>query len=443
MRRRPSRFILGLGAICLVGLALRVAYVLIVKHDQKLWGDAFFYHYQAEAILHGHNFPIPYLYRFSHVIRPAADHPPLWTILLAGADLLGLRSYEGHKLYSCVIGTGTIAAVGFLGRRVATERAGLIAAGVAALYPNFWANDGLAQSETPLLLAIAVTMLVAYRFWRRPTWRVAAAFGAAVGISALIHPEMILLGPLVGIPLAIGRRTFDWRGRIGLLAVMGAASTLVIAPWVGRNLATFEDPVYLSNGIDETMLVSNCDSTYYGQYVGWWDMRCILAHEHDVISDDQSVSFTHYRKLALDYMRAHKSRLPVVIAARLGRGWNLYKPIQGTRLDVGEGRELWVNRLGLVSFYLLVPLAIGGVVVLRRRRVPSYPLLALAATVSVGMATTFGNTRYRTAAEVALAILAAVFVDRLIGRGRDGSHRLVEAGEPPIERVPVGTVASR
>ncbi|MCU1461335.1 MAG: hypothetical protein JWO37_1410 [Acidimicrobiales bacterium] len=441
MRRRASRFTLGLAAICLVGLVVRVAYVLIVKHDQKLWGDAFFYHWQADAILHGKNFPVPYLWHFDHVARPAADHPPLWTILLAGADLLGLRSYNAHKLFACVIGTGTIGAVGLLGRRVASERAGLIAAGVAALYPNFWANDGLAQSETPLLLAVTVTMLVAYRFWRRPSWAVAAGFGAAVGVTALVHPETILLGPLVGIPLAIGAAG-DWRKRIAHLAVMGGVTVLVIAPWIGRNLATFEHPVYLSNGIDETLLVSNCDSTYRGDLIGFWDMRCIVAHENDVTSNDQSVVFSHYRKVALDYMRDHKSRVPIVVAARLGRGWNMYRPLQMTHLDVLEGREIWVNQLGLAMFALLVPLAIGGVVVLRRRRIPSYPLLALAVTVSVGMAMTFGNTRYRVSAEVALAVLAAVFLDHVLARVRRPAGATDRPAESPVDRIPVGTVSS-
>jgi 4-amino-4-deoxy-L-arabinose transferase-like glycosyltransferase len=441
VRRRPSRFTLGLAAICLLALALRVVYVLTVKHHQKLWGDAFFYHWQADGLLHGENFPIPHLYKFNHISWPAADHPPIWTILLAGADLLGLRSYEAHKLFACVIGSGTVAAVGLVGRRIASDRAGLIAAGVAALYPNFWANDGLAQSETPLLLAVAITMLVAYRFWRRPSLAVAAGFGAAVGIAALVHPETILLGPLVGIPLALGASRLAWRQRVGRLAVMGAVTVLVISPWVARNFATFDNRVYLSNGNDETLLVSNCDSTYHGELMGYWNMRCIVDHENDVVSSDQSVVFAHYRKLALDYMRDHKRQLPKVVAVRLGRGWNLYRPFQMVHLDVLEGRELMVNRLGLFTFWILLPLAAGGVVVLRRRRIPTYPLLALAVTVSVGMAMTFGNTRYRASAEVALALLAAAFVDAVLPRRHDETTDDAPVPAPP-ERVPVGTVAS-
>jgi 4-amino-4-deoxy-L-arabinose transferase-like glycosyltransferase len=441
VRRRPSRFTIGLAAICLLALVLRVVYVLTVKHHQKLWGDAFFYHWQADALLHGENFPIPHLYKFNHINWPAADHPPIWTILLAGADLLGLRSYEAHKLFACVIGSGTVAAVGLVGRRIASDRAGLIAAGGAALYPNFWANDGLAQSETPLLLVVAITMLLAYRFWRRPSLSVAAGFGAAVGIAALVHPETILLGPLVGIPLALGASGLAWRQRVGRLAVMGAVSVLVISPWVARNFATFDNRVYLSNGIDETLLVSNCDSTYHGELMGSWDMRCIIEHENDVVSRDQSVVFAHYRKLALDYMRDHKRQVPKVVAVRLGRGWNVYRPFQMVHFDVLEGRELLVNRLGLFTFWILLPLAAGGVVVLRRRRIPSYPLLALAVTVSVGMAMTFGNTRYRAAAEVALALLAAVFVDAVLPRRH---HETTDDAPVPSrpERVPVGTVAS-
>ena len=68
--------------------------------------------------------------------------------MLAAADKLGIDSAQGQRYLMCVLGTLTIGAVALLGRRVAGARVGLIAAGFAALYPNFWINDGMLMVET-------------------------------------------------------------------------------------------------------------------------------------------------------------------------------------------------------------------------------------------------------------------------------------------------------
>jgi uncharacterized membrane protein YoaK (UPF0700 family) len=73
-----------------------------------------------------------------------------------------------------------------------------------------------------------------------------------------------------------------------------------------------------------------------------------------------------------------------------------------------------VSLLGLAQFVVLVPLAVAGMELVRRRR---GPLLVLAAWIPIATftaATAFGTTRYRTAAETSLVILAAVAVDALV-----------------------------
>jgi hypothetical protein len=70
--------------------------------------------------------------------------------------------------------------------------------------------------------------------------------------------------------------------------------------------------------------------------------------------------------------------------------------------------------LGFAAYWVLVPAAVVGVIILRRRPAPLLPLLALAATVSIGAAVTFGFTRFRAAAEVSIVLLAAVAVATLL-----------------------------
>jgi hypothetical protein len=115
------------------------------------------------------------------------------------------------------------------------------------------------------------------------------------------------------------------------------------------------------------------------------------------------------RKQAVAYIKSHKRRLPLVVAARVGRLWGLFKPGQTTALDWWlEGRGRAPSWIGLFAYYALLPFAIGGLVVMRRRKVPILPLLAIAAIATFAAALTFGVTRYRAPAEVALVLAAAM-----------------------------------
>jgi glucose-6-phosphate-specific signal transduction histidine kinase len=63
---------------------------------------------------------------------------------------------------------------------------------------------------------------------------------------------------------------------------------------------------------------------------------------------------------------------------------------------------------GTVMYWALLPFAIVGAVILRRRRRLVWPLVATAMTVTLVAAATYGQQRFRIAAEPALLVLAAV-----------------------------------
>ena len=83
----------------------------------------------------------------------------------------------------------------------------------------------------------------------------------------------------------------------------------------------------------------------------------------------------------------------------------------------------------------MMVLAVLGVVVLRRRRVPVFPLLAFPITVLISVALTFGQARYRAPAEAALVILAAVAIDAAIERRREPSGAPNDGEPDGTERV--------
>ncbi|MCU1484939.1 MAG: hypothetical protein JWN67_1685 [Actinomycetia bacterium] len=412
-----------------LGLAVRITYILTVKWDDKLWGDAYAYYWSGRLLAEGHGFiqPLPWLV-YKHVIQ-SPDRPPGYFAVLAFWSLIGLKSVLTQKLLSAIfIGTASIFVTGRLGKEVGGPRVGLVAAAIAAFYPNFWLHDGMLMSESQTILTVTGCLLLAYLYWKRPSWKLAVALGALGGVAALTHPDSVLLVAIIGLPLTLLARSEPWRRRVAHLALLGAAGALVIAPWSIRNLTTFDKAVPLSTGLDVTMAVTNCDETYHCYFKAFWYMPCILRETPP--KGDLSVQAAFYRKQALDYMSDHKGELPGIFVARVGRTWGFYRPIQQTRLDIIEGHEIWVSRVALAWYYLLAPSAIVGFVLLRRRKVPIYPLIAPMVVVTNSAILTFGNTRYRAAAEISLVIGASVAIVAL-------AEHLAARRRPPEEPAPV------
>lgn len=67
---------------------------------------------------------------------------------------------------------------------------------------------------------------------------------------------------------------------------------------------------------------------------------------------------------------------------------------------------------------VVVPFAVAGAVLLRRRGRPLLILLAPVALVTLVAIATYGVTRFRFAAEPSFVVLGAVAVDALLGRLR-------------------------
>jgi len=204
--------------------------------------------------------------------------------------------------------------------------------------------------------------------------------GIGCGLEILTRAELVLLLPLLLVPAALGLGGVTWGRRLLLLAVSIVAALLVVSPWVGRNLASFRDPTFLSTGEGPVLLGANCPQTYHGPGLGSWSLPCSI----DVPpSEEQSVESASQFDAGLHYLEHHANRLPVVAAARVGRVWDLYEPLQMVDTDVNEGRPIPASLAGLLSYYLLLPFALAGVFVLRRRSVKVWPMLVVALAVTV------------------------------------------------------------
>ncbi len=458
-------------AITVAGLALRI-FVTFVMHpmcpfelsdvanldsarqyivDAGQYGDECFYlrgdalaiYLQGILTSEGNAFGNPFSEIWGQESTILAGKPPVMTLVIAGMNLVGAGDPDAVRLVSAVAGAATVFVIGLVAWRMVGRRAGLIAAAIAAAYPMLWINDWRMMPETYLALFTALTLLAAYHFWVKPRPSSAVVLGGAIGLALMARVEMLLLVVVLVVPLCwrLPRRSTMGKVKLGVLSTVATAAVLL--PWSIFLVSQYGGAQFLQTGNGTVALNGTCDSTYYGDYLGYLDFGCFdaeaiaaagAARTATAPADAEQAADRVYRELAFDYMSEHRARIPVVLAARIGRLWDVYRPVQNVELNaVLEGRGLVDSWLGLIGYACLVPLAGFGGWSMWRRRLPVAPLVAMAVVVTAAAASSFGITRYRTAADVALVIAAAVGVEYLLRRRAATSPTEDQLGD--VERV--------
>ena len=407
------RYAIALGIITALGLVVRIVNIAVNTADRRLRGDALFYWAQGRELARGNGFVDVFHTAQYGVTVPSAIHPPGFIGLLGLLSAVGLKSSTSELYVLAVFGAATVLLIGLIGSRVMGRRAGLIAAGIAAVYPQMWINNGLLMSETFFVFGITLGVAGVYAYRDRSGWGrlITASVGFTIATSA--RPESILLFVLVVLPLVIGRHRSSWQTCVTRLAGAAIVPLLVFVPWFVYNSGRFSGTVLLSNGFGQTLRQSNCRTTYYGKLIGSFDISCMDSNPppepRKGQPPDETVWDASYRKHAKAYIAAHKERLPLVVLAREGRVWGIWPAQQLNVLDsfVERRGSLELMRWSQWSYWLIAALSLWGIVCWRRWKIPLYPLMAQIGVTAFAAAITFGNTRYRAGAEVAFVLFAA------------------------------------
>jgi 4-amino-4-deoxy-L-arabinose transferase-like glycosyltransferase len=424
---RDRRFAIALGAIALAALAIRIMFIVVVDPTVPALGDASAYRLLAEQLAHGHGYIRPFDNLLLHVHRPTAEYPPLFPMLLAVPVRAGWHSVGQLRIFVACVGASTVALVGLLGRRVASPTVGLIAAALAAIYPMLFLPEATLMAESLYVALVTVVLLAAYRAFDEPTPLRFVVLGGAIGLATLTRAEGFILGIIVVVPLACWLRRLPGRARVARAAIALGVAVAVLVPWTIRNAVRFHTFIPVSNNVATLIDGANCDATYHGPQLGLWRetfsengtraasvpqaRACFEGFDiADPHFDEARAARTHTRA-GLTYARDHLAALPKVATVRVLRTWGAYAPRQQIDFESLEGRPRAWQLGGTVMYWILVPFAIAGTVVLRRRRRLLWPLVATAVTVTLVAAATYGQQRFRIAAEPAILVLAAVALD--------------------------------
>jgi 4-amino-4-deoxy-L-arabinose transferase-like glycosyltransferase len=427
---RPDRFPAELAAVAAVAAGIQLLFIHAVARGTTLSAAASYDTAQARLLLRGDWFvdPAGALSASRHLV-PTAAHPPLPSLLLGVADVAGATGPTAHRLLLGGLFVATVVLAGVAVRDLVGDRAGILAALCVATFPPLWVNPATLGPETTVVVVTALILFAAVRFWNRPGTAHAALVGFAVGLGALTRADLVALVVLVALPLGLAVRNVTWGVRLRSLAVMAVLVVVVVGPWVARNLTVVSGAPLLTTEYGPALAGADCPAAWRGPLEGWWSRTCPGA----VPGSDTAA--THGAVVARAYVSDHLGAAPGVAAVRLGRVWNLWRPLQGTELETATGRPAWVSRLGLWYFYVMVPVAVVGALVLRRRRLLLFPFVAMVLLTSVTAVVAFGDARFAVEADVALAILAGVGLDagtRVVRRWWTGTgrHAVGRAGVP-------------
>ncbi len=417
---RDRSFVRWLAVIAGSALAFRVAAAFWYDDHTGVGFDGAWYLEIARFVARGIGFREPTFYLILHRKVATAAHPPLYPLFLSVVDFLGLHTVLAHRLWSCVPGTLTVVFVGITARDLAGRRAGLIAAGCAAISISLVAQDVILWSGGFFGMTITLVVLLSYRYLKRPRPIGALLVTAAISVSVLTRAESALLYLILIVPLvAVTVKSVRARARVLFASALTAA--IILAPWTIYNAGRFDHPVVLSTGLGGLLAHSNCPAAYDGPLIGSWVGGCAKGLPRQLPSDESTADLL-LRKAAFQYAGDHLDRLPVVVPVRLLRTfgvWNArYQFRHDLYLDAANLR--WVSNIAVAQYWVYIALGAVGFVALRRRRQSLLPIIAPVITVVAITITGHGALRFRIGFDAVLPILVGVGVVTLLDRRRSG-----------------------
>jgi 4-amino-4-deoxy-L-arabinose transferase-like glycosyltransferase len=362
-----------------------------------------------------------------------AGHPSAYTQPLYGFFLVPIywifgRHWEVVGIAQILVAIGTALLVYEIGRRVVSPTVGLVAAAVATLHPYLiWHDVHLNREILDQFLAAAIVLLTLV-VAARPSIRIAALLGLALGLGILGNVRLAAL-PLLVAGFIVVRTGVDRRA-IGLVVAIVGVAAVTVTPWLVRNRVSVGCTAVTTDGraLWKANNVNTYDTLTHG---GWIDAvprypgapptpedvyeRYLATGVYTPVDECAQMRFFEHKAHAFWFDHpGEKAKLALLSAQML---WQPSVVETGGR----PGEDTWLDTLRASSEPLfVVPLYILAVVglFLVPRAFAVLTVLLLAYQTAVAMIFV-GVTRYRVPWDFLLCVLAGTALVAL-------AHRVAE-----------------
>lgn len=383
--------------------------------------DQISYHNLALRLLDGHGFSFgTQWWPITPAGEPTAHWSYLYTFFLAGVYfVVGPHPLIARLIQATVVGVLQPLLVYLLGRRVAGERAGLVAALLTAFYAYFIYYAGTLMTEpfyiTAILAGLYFTLRVVDARGRQKTL-LAIALGLTLGIAILLRQLFLLFVPLLILWWwwTSYRQSRQLPVRHTLLT--GGLIAMMLLPFTIYNYARFDQFVLLNTNAGYAFFWAN--HPVYGT-----DFEPILPAEMGSYQELIPEELRHLDEAALDRALLQKSL-----------GFVLEEPGRYLRLSVSRIPDYFMfwpstesglisNVARVASFGLLWPfMALGVGLSLWRAwkgKLAAEPVLLIllfAASYTVIHLLSWALIRYRLPVDAVLLVMAAVAIVDVMGQ---------------------------
>lgn len=358
---RPLAAWLPLAGVAVLALVLRLVYLSELAGSpllSGLMGDSRQYDAWAQQIAGGQWMGTEVFYQ-----------TPLYPYWMAVIFSVAGHSLDVVRGVQAVLGAASCVLLGLAGRRFFSERVGLVAALLLAVYPPAFFFDGLIQkSSLDILLVTAVLALVA-EFAARRHWAWLAALGAAAALLTLNRENARILYLVIGAWLWFGFRDVPARRRLAWGAVVIAATLAVLLPVGLRNYRVGGEFLISTSQLGPNFYIGN-NPTASGSYEPLAPERGDAMYEREDATRIASTAAgrplspsqvsDYWLDRALDYIRSQ----PLDWVGLLGR--KLFYTLNAAELPDTESIEAYAEYSGLLrillwlNFGVALPLAVLG-----------------------------------------------------------------------------------
>jgi hypothetical protein len=423
------------------GALLRVLWALKAQHPVEL-RDPILYLILADHLAAGDG----YRYGFEVDQGVTAYYPPGYPLAL-GAVLWAVRllpfdvtAFDVAVWLNVALSVATIGLVFVLGRRLAGDRVGLVAAAIWALWPNLIFHSAVVLTETLflfLLLLLLIVLLGDPEGARLPGRARLVTVGVLFGLTLLVRPVSAVVAP-VFLVLWWGAGA---KAALGRLALVGVATVAVLAPWSIRSTLAMDEPVLMSLNFGDNLCMGHNPAANGG--FGDLGAHCYTAEgvqrpESETRRQSENVD------RAVDYiadnpgetLRRTPSKLRITLASDHD-GLNAGEDYGKAPL-MSDGTRRLLESASNGFYYVVAVAAVAGGVVLLRRPDPARRglfLVVAGAAQLVSPLATFGDPRFKMPMYPTLAVCAAVAVVALWDR-RAASTETPSAATEVADPVP-------
>jgi hypothetical protein len=424
-----------------VGALLRVLWALKAQHPVEL-RDPVLYLILADHVASGDG----YRYGFEADQGVTAYYPPgyplavgavLWAVRLLPFDV---TAFDVAVWLNVALSVATIGLVFVLGRRLAGDRAGLVAAAIWALWPNLIFHSAIVLTETLFLFLLVLLLIVLLGDpggARLPGRARLVTVGILFGLTLLVRPVSAVIAPVfLVLWWGAGVKAALWR-----VALVGVATLAVLVPWSIRSTLAMDEPVAMSLNFGDNLCLGHNPGATGG--FGELGAHCYTAEELQRPESETRRQSENIDR-AVDYiadnpgetLRRTPSKLRITME-------NDHDGLQVAE-DFGEAQLVSDGTRDLLKaaangfYYLVAVAAVAGGVVLLRRPDPARRglfLVVAGAAQLISPLATFGDARFKMPIYPTLAVCAAVAVVALWDRS-SASTETPPAGAEVADPVP-------